>query len=73
MSVHRSGDPLFDFAMREREQQEWEDSLPCCERCKEKIDDYVYDIDGEILCIQCIMQSLDAFPISRHIVIQEIH
>lgn len=56
MSVHRSGDPLYDLAMREKEQQEWEDSLPCCDCCGEKVDDYVYDIDGEILCIQCMIE-----------------
>lgn len=55
MSIFRSNDPIADFQRRERERQEWEDSLPCCDRCKEKIDDYVYDIDGEILCIQCMI------------------
>ena len=56
MRVHRSGDPLYDFAMREREQQEWEDSLPLCDCCEQPIDDYVYDIGGEILCIQCMIE-----------------
>lgn len=53
MGVFRSGDPLFDFAMREREQQEWEDSLPRCDRCSEPIDDYVWEINEEILCEDC--------------------
>ena len=55
MGVYRSGDPDKDFARRDKEQQEWEDRLPCCDCCGEKVDDYVYDIDGEILCIQCMI------------------
>lgn len=53
MSVYRSGDPTFDFKRWEREQQEWEDSLPRCECCGEPIDDYVWSIDGQILCEDC--------------------
>ena len=55
MSVFRSNDPLYDFAVRDKAQQEWEDSLPRCDHCGEPVDDYVYDIDGEILCIQCVI------------------
>ena len=55
MSVFRSGDPVADFKRWEQEQREWEDKLPCCERCGEKVDDYVYDVDGEILCIECMI------------------
>lgn len=55
MSVYRSGDPLFDFAQWEKEQQEWEARLPKCDHCEEIMDDYVFDIDGEILCIECMI------------------
>lgn len=55
MSVFRSDDPARDFSNWEREQQEWEDRLPRCERCNEPVDDYVFDIDGEILCIECMI------------------
>ena len=55
MSVYRSCNPDFDLKRWEREQQEWEDSLPRCECCGEPIDDYVFDIDGEILCIECMI------------------
>ena len=54
MSVYRSDNPDFDFRQWEREQQEWEDSLPRCEGCGEPIDDYVYEIDGQILCLDCV-------------------
>jgi transposase len=55
MSIFRSNDPIADFQRRERERQEWEDSLPHSDHCDEPVDDYVYDIDGEILCIQCMI------------------
>ena len=53
MSVFRSDDLERDLAAWEREQQEWEDSLPKCDRCGEPQDTYVYEIDGEILCEDC--------------------
>ena len=53
MSAFRSGDPVADFRRWEREQQEWEDSLPRCEHCGEPIDEFVWEIDGEILCDDC--------------------
>ena len=55
MSVFRSNDPVRDFAKWDREQQEWENSLPRCHSCRETVDDYVFDIDGEILCIECMI------------------
>ena len=56
MSVFRSDDPVRDFHRWDREQQEWENSLPRCDSCRETVDDYVFDIDGEILCIQCMIE-----------------
>ena len=53
MSVYRSGDPYLDFKQCEREQQEWEDSLPRCECCGEPIYEYVWIILDEILCEDC--------------------
>ena len=53
MSVYVSSDPDADFVRRDREQQEWEDSLPHCECCGDPIDDYVWEIDDEILCDEC--------------------
>lgn len=53
MRVHRSSDPLYDFAMRERERQEWEDSLPHCVCCGDPIDEYVWHINDETLCDDC--------------------
>jgi formylmethanofuran dehydrogenase subunit E len=54
MSVFRSDDPVRDFDRRDREQQDWEDSLPRCERCGEILDTYLYEIDDEILCEGCM-------------------
>ena len=55
MSIYRSDDPTFDLNRWQKEQQDWEDSLPKCDHCKEIMDDYVFDIDGEILCIECMI------------------
>lgn len=54
MSVHRSDDLDRDLAAWQKEQQDWEDSLPRCERCGEPQDTYVYENDGEILCLDCL-------------------
>lgn len=53
MGVYRGADPVTDFHLWEREQQEWEDSLPRCEDCGEPIDEYVWNIDDQILCEDC--------------------
>mgnify|MGYP007037194154 CR=1 FL=1 len=55
MSVYRSDDPARDLVQWQKEQQEWEDRLPHCDNCNEVVDDYVFDIDGEILCIECMI------------------
>lgn len=48
-------DPLDDFNRRDAEEAEWIDSLPHCEECGEPIqDDYYYNLDGEILCEDCL-------------------
>ena len=54
MSVFRSGDPVADFKRWEQEQREWEDRLPCCECCGEPQDTYIFDIDEEALCLECV-------------------
>ncbi len=53
MSYFRSDDLDRDLRNCAKEQQEWEDSLPRCECCGEPIDDYVWEIDEEILCEDC--------------------
>jgi hypothetical protein len=40
--------------MHQAELDDWEDRLPKCEFCGEPIDDYVYDIGGDIYCIDCM-------------------
>lgn len=50
MSVYRTDDPIADFNRRDREQAAWEDSLPKCAICHEPLDDYIWAINGQILC-----------------------
>lgn len=51
--VFYSDDPIADYDRYDRERQEWEDSLPHCEHCGEPGDDFVWEIEGEILCDDC--------------------
>ena len=53
MSVFRSADLDADIRRRDKAEQDWEDSLPHCEKCRCAIDDYVGEIDGYILCEDC--------------------
>lgn len=54
MSYFRSGDPLDDFARREREQAEWVKQRPKCAYCKEHIqDERLMVIEGELYHLGC--------------------
>lgn len=53
--MFRSDDPVRDFLMQDKEQAEREKRLPVCEECKSRIqDDFYWEIDGEILCEDCM-------------------
>lgn len=55
MSYFRTGDPLDDFNRLDREQAEYLESLPVCERCGEPIqDEYLYLINDEFVCQECL-------------------
>lgn len=50
-------DPARDFDRWDMEQARLEARLPVCEnpKCKKRInDDFYWEIDGEILCEQCV-------------------
>ena len=53
MTYFRSDDLDRDLRNCAKAQQEWEDSLPHCDCCGEFIDDFVWEIDDEILCEDC--------------------
>ena len=55
MSYFRTGDPLEDFNRRDREQSEYLESLPVCERCCKPIqDEHLYLINDEFVCQECL-------------------
>jgi formylmethanofuran dehydrogenase subunit E len=55
VSYFRHGDPLDDFDRIDQELARREARLPVCEKCKHRIyDDYYFEIDGEILCEECM-------------------
>lgn len=48
-------DAVDFFNAYDRQQQKKLDRLPVCEYCREPIqDDFYYEIDGEILCHDCL-------------------
>lgn len=50
----------WEYAERERERQLM--SLPVCEECHERIqDEDYYDVDGEILCENCMKKRYRRF------------
>ena len=59
MSYFRSGDPLEDFDRYDMAQAQYEARLPRCENrgCRHRVirDDIFFDIDGEILCENCMI------------------
>ena len=43
------------FARRDAEQENWLNSRPKCEECREHIqDEYLYDIGGALYCEDCM-------------------
>lgn len=57
MSYFRRGDPEDDFDHLDLEEAMYHARLPICEKCKNTIEeeDY-YEIDGEILCEDCMKE-----------------
>lgn len=48
-------DPIADFNAWDKEQQDWLDSLPQCDYCKEPIQDNTYfEIEGVKICSDCL-------------------
>lgn len=56
MRFFRTDDPDVDFMIQDMEQAMAEARLPVCEKCGERIrDDYYFEIEGEILCEECMI------------------
>lgn len=54
-----SDDPVMDFHRHDHEQNKRLARLPVCEdrKCNKRIqDDYYFEIDGEILCEDCMIR-----------------
>ena len=58
MSVYRTDDPHKDFDRWDAEQTAKLEKLPKCSHCDEHIqDDYLYEINDELICEECINQN----------------
>ncbi len=46
------------FVQHEAEQEKWLASLPICSECGEHIqDEYCYEINGELICPDCLKEN----------------
>lgn len=53
--MYYTDDPLADFDYYDAKEIERLSKLPTCEWCGEPIqDDYCYEINGEIICEECL-------------------
>lgn len=52
--MYYTDDPERDFLRRDREQAKREARLPRCENCGEPIHEKYYNINGEIICEDCL-------------------
>ena len=47
-------DPVRDWDRHCEEQERWLAKLPKCDSCGDAIDEYMYVIDDEVLCENCM-------------------
>lgn len=52
--AYRTDDPLADHDRFEREQELLAAKLPTCDYCEKPVDDYYWNINGEIFCEDCL-------------------
>ena len=52
--AYRTDDPLADHARWERQQEQLAANLPKCDICGSTIDDHYFNINGDILCEDCL-------------------
>ena len=56
--MYYSDDPVADFLRRDAEQARKLERLPVCVECDEPIqDDYCFEIDGELICAECLVRN----------------
>ena len=56
--VYRTDDPGRDFDAWEADQERELERLPVCSECGERIlDDFLYEIYGELICEECLREN----------------
>lgn len=54
--MYYSDDPIADFERYDADREEELTKYPVCCMCGERIqDDYLYDIDGDLVCESCLV------------------
>lgn len=57
------GEPYEDFLRKEPEEEKWLKTRPVCAWCGHPIqDEYAYEIDGELVCEDCIEECRTSVP-----------
>lgn len=56
MAFYRTGDPVRDAERYYNELEEELENAPRCDKCGELLEAYHYDIDGEIICDDCLIE-----------------
>lgn len=56
---YRTDDPVADFARLDAEEAAYEARLPHCDNCGEAIYETYFDINGEILCEDCLRKNYE--------------
>jgi formylmethanofuran dehydrogenase subunit E len=65
--MYYSNDPIADYSRYDAERQKEEESLPKCDICGEPIqDDYLYDLDGNLVCEECLIDNFKK-PVDNYI------
>lgn len=60
--MYYTGDPIRDFENYDRDLERELRRLPCCAKCGERIqDDECWEIDGEIICTECLEDNYRRF------------
>lgn len=56
--MYRTDDPIADFDRWDADREAEEARLPICYACGNRIlDDYCYQIGGEIICEECLLEN----------------
>ncbi len=54
----RTDDPVRDSLRYQSDLDDWEARLPKCDLCGEPVDTFLFNVDGDFLCEDCMISAL---------------